>query len=207
MRAADGSDPPEPQPYDYVMMGLVSCDDPGLVILPTHRVARRLEPHACSGFGRWAGEMFDIETFTDRAAFLARLEQCRSGVIGVALNGDPTLRVLRMRNMEDTMATLAPDSPPELRELDVTILHTAILERGLGINADMIRAGGTIDYTIDANAALDLVARGAADGAFLINPPSIREVEGASQAGVTMPEKSTYFFPKLATGFVMNPLE
>jgi len=206
MRAADG-DPPGARPYDYVMMGLVSCDDPGLVVLPTHRVARRLDSHERSGFVRWAGEMFDIETFTDRAAFLGRLGQFTSGVIGVALRDDPTLRILRMRNMEETMATLAPDSPPELRQLDVTILHCAILERGFGIDADTVRAGATIAYTIDANAALDSVAQRAADGAFLINPPLIREVEAASQAGVTMPEKSTYFFPKLATGFVMNSLD
>jgi len=206
MRAVDG-DLSAARPYDYVMMGLVSCDDPGLVILATHRVARQLDAHARSGFARWAGEMFDIETYSDRAAFLSRLAQCRSGVIGVSLHGDPTLRILRMRNMEDTMATLAPDSPPELRLLDVTILHCAILERAFAIDADIVRAGATIAYTIDADAALDSVAEGTADGAFLINPPSIREVEGASQAGVTMPEKSTYFFPKLATGFVLNPLD
>jgi uncharacterized protein (DUF1015 family) len=205
-RAAEGN-PTESRPYDYVMMGLVACDDPGLVILPTHRIAHRLDPHVRNHFSQWAAEMFEVEPIADRREFLDRLERTRPGAIGVMLRGNSKYLILRMRSISDTMAQLLPDSPPEYRELDVTVLHVAILERGFAIDAEQVRAGSVLTYTIDADAALDRVARGEADGAFLLNPPSIREVELASEAGVTMPEKSTYFYPKLATGFVINCLE
>jgi len=104
------------------------------------------------------------------------------------------------------MASILPDTPQAVRELDVSILHGAILERIFGIGREAVRAGGNIEYTIDFDAALDTVARGDADGCFLMNPPSIGDVERVSDAGATMPEKSTYFFPKLATGLALNPV-
>ncbi len=69
-----------------------------------------------------------------------------------------------------------------------------------------MRKGGNIEYTIDSAGAYSAVAEGRADGAFLMNPPTIDDVERVSLAGATMPQKSTYFFPKLLTGLVMNPL-
>ena len=99
-----------------------------------------------------------------------------------------------------------PDAPPEVRRLGVSILHALVFDRMFGLRADEIRKGGNIEYTIEIGGALGAVAQGHADGAFLMNPPSIQDVELVSDAGATMPEKSTYFHPKLLTGLVMNPL-
>jgi uncharacterized protein (DUF1015 family) len=82
-----------------------------------------------------------------------------------------------------------------------------VFDQLFSLKAAEIRKGGNIEYTTDINAALDAVTEGRSDGAFLMNPPSITDVEKVSDAGATMPEKSTYFFPKLLTGLVLNPLD
>jgi uncharacterized protein (DUF1015 family) len=188
------------------MMALVACDDPGLVILPTHRVVRQLDSGARAGFLSRASEFFSIEEVKSQELLRARFIDAGSGEIGVALRGTPVLHVLRMRNVSKTMMDLLPAIAPVVRELDVSVLHAAVFNRIFGIGPNAINAGGNIEYTTDAAYALDAVGRGAADGAFLMHPPTISDVERVSEAGATMPEKSTYFFPKLATGLLLNPL-
>ncbi|MFZ1890395.1 MAG: DUF1015 domain-containing protein [Candidatus Binataceae bacterium] len=203
-RAAEN--PSAPQGYDYTMMTMVACDDPGLVILPTHRVVHRLRPEAIAAFAAEARKAFAVEEIADRDILRARLHAVGHGALAVALKGHRTNYLLRIRDRAAVSAAI-PETPPPVRELDVTLLHAMIFDRIFSLTAAEIRKGGNIEYTIDAAAALEAVATGAADGAFLMNPPSIEDVERVSDAGATMPEKSTYFHPKLLTGLVMNPLD
>jgi uncharacterized protein (DUF1015 family) len=194
------------QPFDYAMMTLVAFDDPGLLILPTHRLVRRIGAEARAAFAERLTEDFAIEEFTNRDRFLAALAACGRGAIGVALKGDNRLRIVTLRAASALTAAL-PDAPIVVRELDVSILHALIFDRICGITAEAVRTGGYLEYTIDARGALAEVTAGNADGAFLMNPPTVEDIARVSGAGATMPEKSTYFFPKLVTGLVMNPLE
>ncbi|HVA76296.1 MAG TPA: DUF1015 domain-containing protein [Candidatus Binataceae bacterium] len=198
--------PPVPQGFDYTMMTMVACEDPGLVILPTHRVVHRLRPQAISAFAAEARKAFVVEEIADRDTLRARLHAAGRGSLAIALKGHRAQYLLRIDGRAAVDAAI-PEAPPEVRELDVTLLHTMIFDRIFSLKAAEIRKGGNIEYTIDTAAALDAVASGAADGAFLMNPPSIEDVERVSDAGATMPEKSTYFHPKLLTGLVMNPLD
>ncbi|HEX4209214.1 MAG TPA: DUF1015 domain-containing protein [Candidatus Binataceae bacterium] len=191
--------------YDSVMMMLVAFDDPGLVILPTHRVVRAIAPAALASFAARAREFFALEEFSSAEALQSALAGVGHGALGVALKGQ-ALRLLTSRDPA-AMAAAAPDLPLAVRDLDVARLHSLILDRICGISADQIRQGGNISYTIDAPAALATVARGEADGVFLMNPPGVADVARVSASGATMPEKSTYFFPKLVTGMVLNPLD
>jgi uncharacterized protein (DUF1015 family) len=193
------------QPYDYVMISLVSCEDPGLVILPTHRVVQRLDTERIAKFDARAGESFSIESFGDRDSMRGALARAGRGATGVFLRGGSRPKLLKLKRADLTMDAM-PDQRAEVRELDVSILHGLVFEKILGLKDFDVRRGGNIEYTIDSEAAFDSVAEGKADGAFFLNPPSIRDVERVSDAGATMPEKSTYFFPKLLTGLVMNPL-
>jgi uncharacterized protein (DUF1015 family) len=195
----------EPKPYDYTMMTLIACDDPGLVILPTHRIVKSLPHSAIATFQHRASEIFDVEETGDREQFRTRLKDSGIGALGVALKDNAQYLILRLRDRAAMKAAL-PDAPAEVRQLDVSVLHALVFDRMFGLRADEIRKGGNLEYTIDLGGALDAVAQGRADGAFLMNPPSIRDVERVSDAGATMPEKSTYFHPKLLTGLVMNPL-
>ena len=192
-------------PCDYTMMTLVACDDPGLVILPTHRVVKSLPANAIASFTQRAREVFEVAEIAHRDEFRTRLNDSGTGAIGVALKGNPNYLILRLRS-DAAMETAMPDAPAEVRRLDVSILHALVFDRIFGLRADEIRKGGNIEYTIEIGGALGAVANGLADGAFLMNPPSIDDVERVSDAGATMPEKSTYFHPKLLTGLVMNPL-
>ena len=194
-----------PEPYDYTMMTLVACDDPGLVILPTHRVVKSLPANAIASFAERAREVFEVEEIAHRDIFRARLNDAGTGTIGVTLKNSQHYFLLRLRDAAAMKAAL-PDAPDEVRRLDVSVLHALVFDRIFGLRADEIRKGGNIEYTIEIGSALGAVAQGHADGAFLMNPPTIRDVERVSDAGATMPEKSTYFHPKLLTGLVMNPL-
>lgn len=194
-----------PQAYDFTMMTMVACDDPGLVILPTHRVVKSLAQSAIATFAARARETFDVKEVATRDEFRTRLHNPSHGVLGVALKGGSGYLILQLRDPA-AMKSALPDAPDEVRQLDVSVLHALVFDRIFGLRADEIRKGGNIEYTIDFGAALDSVAQGRADGAFLMNPPSIQDVERISDAGATMPEKSTYFHPKLLTGLVMNPL-
>lgn len=203
-RAAQG-EPAALQAYDYVMITLTSCAEPGLVILPTHRVVRQIDAAAVHDFDRRAAELFDIEDFTDPDRLLERLKYAASGTLGMALSADSKLRLLRLRD-HAAMAAAAPQMAPEVRQLEVSILHALVFERLLGIGEAAVKSGAPLEYMVDARAALAAVRERRAAGAFLMNPPSIADVERVSDAGATMPEKSTYFYPKLLTGLVMNPL-
>jgi uncharacterized protein (DUF1015 family) len=98
-------------------------------------------------------------------------------------------------------------SPAAVRDLDVSILHALVFERIFGIKPDEVSKGGNLEYTIDGRGAVNEVTSGAADGAFIMAAPTVHDVERVCNTGATMPEKSTYFYPKLLTGLVMNPLD
>jgi uncharacterized protein (DUF1015 family) len=203
-RAEDGN-PPTARSYDYVMMTLVAFDDPGLVILPTHRVVRRLPPDAIAAFMVRAPEVFDVVEAASVDALCAAVIDQR-GAIGVALKGDRALHVLRLRD-RDALIEALPEAPAVVRELDVSILHALVLDRIFGIKPDEVRKGGNIEYTIATRDAIAEVFSGAADGALIMAAPTIHDVERVCNTGATMPEKSTYFYPKLLTGLVMNSLD
>ena len=204
-RRAAETDPAAVHGYDFVMMTLVAFDDPGLVILSTHRVVRAIAAAALASFAVRAREHFTIEEFSSADTLLSALAKRGRGALAVALKEQPT-RLLTLRDPA-AMAAAAPDLPSAVRALDVARLHTLIFDRICGIGADQVRQGGNITYTIDAPGALASVACGDADGAFLMNPPTVEDVARVSATGATMPEKSTYFFPKLVTGMVMNRLD
>jgi uncharacterized protein (DUF1015 family) len=201
-RAAGADESPDA----YTMITLVPFDDPGLVILPTHRLVRKLPAATLAGFAASCRRDFLVDEFSESEGFLTALRTAGRDAIGVALKGDRAFRLLRIAD-ESSLAISMSEVPAAVRELDVSLLHVLILERIFGIGPDEIRAGGNIEYTIDAQAALAEVIAGSADGAFLMNAPTVEDIERVSSAGATMPEKSTYFFPKLITGLVMNPLE
>jgi uncharacterized protein (DUF1015 family) len=204
-RAQDGN-PADVRGYDYVMMTLVAFNDPGLVILPTHRLVRRLPPDAIALFDALATGIFELREVPSVEAMRTAIAADGRGTIGVVLKGSHPLRVMRLRD-HDAIAAAMPGVPPAVRELDVSILHTLVLDRIFGLKPDEVRQGGNIEYTIDAQGAAAEVASGTADGAFIMAAPTIHDVERVCNAGATMPEKSTYFFPKLLTGLVMNPLD
>jgi len=192
-------------PHNFILMYLTSMSHPGLLILPTHRVLRDTGLRAADLLSRLR-QHFRLTAFalSERPAFEACL-RAAPGRFGVALAGSDALLVATV----DDPSTLAPqlaDLAPAVRGLDVAILDRVILRSGLGIDGTAAAQAGRLTYTHDDEAALDAVHQGA-EAAFLINPPRIADVVAVCAAGETMPEKSTYFYPKLLTGLVFHPLQ
>lgn len=198
-RAAGDTD--ENAPHNFMLVYLCSMDDPGLVVLPTHRLWRGAFGDAALAK---AGEHFRFEA-ADAATVMARLAEAREpGCIGVRTA--TRTGVLHLKDLAAVDRAL-PDIQPIIRHLDVTVLDGFLLNHLLGI--DCVRAGqdGELLYTHDDQHALGAVERDGVSAAFLLRRPKMSEVADACLAGQVMPQKSTYFFPKLQTGLVFHLLD
>jgi uncharacterized protein (DUF1015 family) len=163
-----------------------NMEEEGLLVLPTHRLLRvplRLAPAALEERLRECFAVEPLEAVTPRPA----------GAIDVVLPD----RRLRLRARVAATACLV-HLPPSVRRLDVALLHVAILEPVLGAGSR------DLEFTHDDDEAVEAVASGRSTAAFLLNPPTVAEVRAVCLAGELMPEKSTYFYPKLASGLVFD---
>ena len=198
------------EPFDYVLAYLVNMDEPGLSVLPTHRLLREL-PIASVPLLERLRILFRVEPVARSAGREAFFEHLRAEAgerrIGALLRGHDSFFVLRTRD-GDNDSRLAGSLA--LRRLDVTLLHGLVLEGErsiLGLDAHHEAETGRLVYTKDADEAVEGVESGAFAAAFLLNATRVEEVRAVAEAGETMPEKSTYFHPKVATGLVFNSLE
>jgi uncharacterized protein (DUF1015 family) len=195
--------------FNFAMLYLTDIHDPGLTILPTHRVLRGLSPAFVNQLPACLRDTCDLEAFpchtpVEQEAQRQRLldEMRRRGpgahVFGL-YTGDETFWLLTYRG---SLATQTPTAGCNAHSsvLDVSLLHDLLLEKVLGI---YVRED-TIAFTQDDAAAVDLVARQEYQVAFLLNPTRIEQIVQPAMAGKRMPRKSTYFYPKLLTGIVMH---
>lgn len=198
------------EPFDYVLAYLVNMDEPGLVVLPTHRLLREL-PIAARPLVERLRSRFRVEEVprsAGRSAFVARL-RCGAGErrIGVVLRGEDRFFVLTTRDGENDERLAGSTA---LRRLDVTLLHGLVLEGPgsiLALDAHHEAEAGRLVYSKDEDEAVARVESGEFAASFLLNATGVDEVRAVSEAGETMPEKSTYFYPKVATGLVFNVLD
>ncbi len=198
------------RPWEWVMMTFVNMDAPGMVVLPTHRLLHGLAGWDAAATTAKLGQYFQIETLGLEAkpasweALRPRLAAASADgpVIAAALQGQPKLLLLRPKPELD-MAALLPDASPEQRQLDVLLLHRLALELSLGITPEMVREQRHLRYLRAAGEALESVAAGAGQAAFLLNPIAPGRVRDVALAGGVMPQKSTDFFPKLMTGLTL----
>ena len=189
---------------DYVMMMLVDLDDDGLVVFPTHRIIRDLNAFSAAEVIEKCGDYFDIEALNSvddiKPALDKKYADGKKAV--VMFDGEKsTLMTLKsLKPLED----MYPNASESLRGLDVTVLHSLILERVMGIDKENMANQINLTYTRDQQEALDKVNNGKANCCFIMNPTRVSEISAVALAGEKMPQKSTYFYPKLITGLVMN---
>jgi uncharacterized protein (DUF1015 family) len=192
---------------DFGMMFLARAEDPGLLVLPTHRLVRGLPEFDVAELRAAAGVAFDIVDGDEATAEAIEERLGREGTAGVVfamrVPGRDRTAWLTLKSIVDLSAL----GPPALRMLDVTVLHGVILAPILGIDAAALESQAYLGYTHDTAEALRQVAAGQAQAAFFMNPTKIDEVLAACEAGFVLPQKSTYFQPKLATGLVMYGLD
>jgi hypothetical protein len=200
---------PQPAyPEAAVMMTFVNMDSDGLVILPTHRVVHSLESFDPAAFIRDAEAFFTVQLLPASADAPALIETLHAqpgpAFVAVTRSGDFLLRA----KSDIIEATLAyAEIRPRQRQLDLTHLHSIVLDRLLGLDAEKVRDQTNIRYLRDAAEAVDLVRRGEADVTFLTNPVSMEQLREVAFAGDVMPQKATDFFPKLLSGLTIYALE
>ena len=199
-------------PCHFVMMYLTSMRDPGLAIRPVHRVLCDMEKATIEAFVHKASAYFDIETLDFNGGnrrqveeeFLAKVRTDASrGVMGVALRDSKGLYVLRVK--EGVMDHLfGQEIPGPLRRLDVTMVTKLVLQEILALDDKALDDEGRVLYTSKADKALDAVHTGKSAIALILNPTRLDQVQEVSDAGLIMPRKSTYFYPKVMAGLVIN---
>jgi uncharacterized protein (DUF1015 family) len=192
-------------PADYVLMALVSLEDPGLTVFPTHRLISGLadDPAKQEALGSGLKELFEVEE-------VPKEQLDPSGVEGVGVFGyldSQFNRAYRLRLASNPALDRALAGRSEAyRTLDAAILEELVLKGILGMSTDDIAAKRGIGYTPSIEEALAKLDAGDYQAAFLLRPTPVDQVREVAAAGETMPPKSTYFFPKLLTGLVFNPL-
>jgi len=200
----------------YRLIALVNMADPGLLILPIHRCVKKVADFAPREFLERLRRHFDVRTYPgERPAVRnavrdAMAEQRREGrhAIGLFL-GDGNHYMLMLRR-EESLDELKGRSLA-WRTLDVTILHYLILEKDLGITEERLRAESNIEYVHDFPhnllAAAERVSSGQCQALFLLNPTPVDEVLAVARQHERMPQKTTFFYPKLYTGMVFYCME
>ena len=199
---------------DYVMMTFVRMETDGLTILPTHRLVHGLPGFAWADFLSQAHSIFGAQEFPAQGEgngwanrFLEGLALAgREGPAFAAYAGRGKMALLRLRSDFNLDAALN-DLPPTLRRLDVILLHRLILQQILGIDPQAVREEKNLTYHREFPAAAAAVDKREAELCLALNPTPVEAVRDNALAGLTLPQKSTDFYPKLLSGLAIYWLD
>jgi uncharacterized protein (DUF1015 family) len=201
--------------FNYVLMYLSSINQGGLTILPTHRLFGRLPGFHLNSFLEAAGRYFEVERFPFDSAsrehvlesFLTALRGAGSRhLVGLYSAEAGAFVLLKLRADADSRAW-RDHLPWPLHHLDVVVLTELVLKGLLRVDEKTLGDERQIYYSHDGREAVRLVDSGAYQVAFLINPTRVEQVQEVASAGLIMPHKSTYFYPKVIDGSVLNLLD
>ena len=191
--------------HRFVLMLLVSLEDPGLTIFPTHRLLGGLQDRGVQEALRdTLMAHFDLEKVTadELAPPLVPGGPLQFGYID-AFHQQPFR--LTLKDWASADAVLA-GQPEPYRRLDTAVLEALVLTGPVGLTEDDISHLRGLGYSRTDAEALELVRAGTYDAAFFLRPTPVEQVQAIAAAGVNMPPKSTFFYPKVPTGLVLNPL-
>lgn len=192
MRAKEGGD--GCRPWDYVLMGFVAFDDPGLLVYPAHRVLDLPQGMAFEAVREKLEPFFSV---TEVDNDLAHKVDTRNGcTLGMAVGGAGQF-LLKLHQEVDREAFLGTDHGPSWRSLDAAVLHRGIIENILGVEA-----GSELIYEPDPQKAVAYCERGEKGLAFIMNGATAEQIRACADSGEFMPQKTTYLYPKLPTGAV-----
>lgn len=184
--------------FDYALMTLVNVYEKDMTIYPTHRVLGNLPEDALANLDENLGESFEVRA-SSKGAVLE--DMAREGAIGMYHTGGAMIL-----KPKPGIESLLPGAEPS-RKLELNALHKLILEKHLGIDDEKLRNQAHIIYTRDAAEAMRLVDSGDRQIAFFVNHIPVKAVLDIAAAGEKMPQKATYFYPKLLSGLALRKLD
>ncbi|MDO8682141.1 MAG: DUF1015 domain-containing protein [Armatimonadota bacterium] len=198
MRALDTSANGD-KPYDYVLMTIVNVYGKDVTIFPTHRMVGNLPKDMASGLLSMLSSLFNVESVAYNNVTGA---MAKRGGKSIGLITDEDAHLLTLRAEPQTLI----DKPRALCELDLTILHNLILEDTLEIDEYCLKNEINLAYTRDEEEAKARVRSGEFQMAFLLNPIKVESVLEVARVGEKMPQKATYFYPKLISGLALRKM-
>jgi uncharacterized protein (DUF1015 family) len=203
---------PDDAGHRYIMMTLCSMNDPGLVIFPTHRLVFGLQGFRLAAFLDQLEQYFEVETLLEdlrrpagRAWAVSKLaDHCGKSTTFLMVSAeDKKGRILTARDDADFSGVALPENVT-VRDLDVTALHGIVLQHLLGLSPQAQERQENVRFEMDAGEVVNRTLSGEFQLGFLVNPTPMWQVAAVAESGETMPQKSTFFYPKLATGLAMR---
>lgn len=201
---------------DLKLMAIFPMEAPGLTIFPTHRLVHNVEGFDAGEFLAHVGRWFEIERGPARSDPVAEAAALTGALEARVRAGTPTVAMVAGTEGPGWLLTLRPEAFDAVpwpagtsrawRRLAVSVLHEGLLKPFLGITEEILRAQSRVDYTADAAEAVALVRKGSYQAGFLISPTTAGELQAVVHAGELLPQKSTFFYPKLLDGLVFSRL-
>jgi len=192
---------PENEYAQYVMSYFTNASDENLIIYPTHRIIEKeIKPEIILNSVK---KYYDIEIINNKQDFLQKIEEENQKQIttGLILKNDKNYYVLKLKKD----ANKEINAPEVLQNLDLTVLHELILKKELNFTQDELMSQSGIKYEKKENVAFNAINENA-NAVFIMAYPKMKDIINISSQGYRMPQKSTYFYPKLLSGLVINPL-
>ena len=205
---------------NYQMVAMVNTNNPGLVVLATHRLAGNMDGFDFEKFLANLKENFKITEYSfegeqDKSAAKEKMlsqmkteQKLGKNVFGI-YGGNKAFYAASLEKKE-AMDSAASGRSDNWKALDVSVLHKLIIEKTLGLDEAKVAAGGNIEYVKDTGSgiaeSIEKVDEEKTQVAFFMNSPTTREIKLVTESGEKMPQKSTFFYPKMYTGLTINKL-
>jgi uncharacterized protein (DUF1015 family) len=199
-------DAPANAGFNYRMVAMVSMSDPGLIILPTHRLIFDYQQYPTDEILNRAKKYFQVDEVASRVELENQLTAAGTAVGVIGFASSQGFYLLRLTDSQ-VMVELAPDRVPAWQELDVSILHSLLLSKIMEVDQRQIDNLENIKYLREPDMGYDEVRDSDNSFLFVLNPTRIEQVTACTDAGEKMPQKSTDFYPKIITGFAMLPVQ
>ncbi len=192
------------EPYNFILTYLANIHDEGLLIFPIHRLVHSLEGFDAALLQSRLEEFFTVTELADRAGLKAFLEgEASNYAYGVVAPGI----ILGISLKTDPKPLLDAARPEALQRLGLVLLHDLVLGRLLGISQESMAKQSNLLYVHDDREVFEAVDSGRVQVGFVVKPTTVEQVLAVSETGEVMPQKSTFFYPKLMTGMLFNPLD